>query len=175
MQLRLKQGVIFVSYFRYCFLFFFFTFLDFLYFEIFFVEQAAAAQTGCEESCRYFQYPSQTHPAHLVGFILESIEISNEILDNIDDIFNTSPPKMSESIWPPLCPHGQWDYPLQSSKFPIKIYLCISKKLFHEIERPKKAWFTEHELYMHAFSALLLSWKWKHSDCKVGLCPPNAL
>ena len=35
----------------------------------------AVAQTGCEDSCRYFQYPSQTHPTHLVGFILGKIRM----------------------------------------------------------------------------------------------------
>ena len=71
--------------------------------------------------------------------------------------------------------YGHWDYPLQSSKCPIEIYSWISKKLFHEIERPKKNWYTEHEIYLHVFLALLWSWMWKRSDCREGLCLPDGL
>ena len=69
--------------------------------------------------------------------------------------------------------YGHWDYPLQSSKCPIEIYSWISKKWFHEIERPKKNWYTEHEIYLHVFLALLWSWMWKRSDCREGLCLPD--
>ena len=46
----------------------------------------AMAQTPCEDSCRYFQYPSPTHPTHLVGFLHKQYQGYIKCIYNISNI-----------------------------------------------------------------------------------------